>query len=450
LKRLVPDTIAGRAIAVLLLALTISHVLSMWFYQVSLFTELDLNNDRMVAERVVAIKRVISAADPAERERTAHALSGQGIEVHWSGISLIPSHARPDPHLTVLQNRLRQLMPDLKDHRLRVAYADEGIAGVVQGPKAPHHVLQVSAQLPDDSWINVSITALGTDFAAAEHFLIPTTLMAIAIFGVSIFLFRALTAPLRALAQAAQRLGVDMTAPPLSETGPRETRQAAYAFNDMQKRIRTLIADRTQMLAAISHDLRTPITAMRLRAEFLDSEERERMLAHLDEMQAMVSATLAFLRDDSNEEETKTVDLAALLATICDTLADAGHRVRFQGLSHAPLRCRQLALKRAFTNLINNAVKYGNQASVSLSEEAGQLRIDIDDDGPGVPEREREKIFTPFYRIEGSRSRETGGFGLGLTVARSVIRAHGGTITLMNRHEGGARVTAILPRVNVS
>jgi len=262
---------------------------------------------------------------------------------------------------------------------------------------------------------------------------------------------RSLTAPFRVLARAAERLGVDVYAPPLPEKGPREVRNAAHAFNGMQERIRKLVAGRTEMLAAVSHDLRTPITRLRLRADFVeDKEQREKMFRDLDEMEAMISSTLAFLGEEARTEETRVVDVAAMLDTICDEMADSGLDVRSASeVGPAPLRCRPLALKRAFTNLIDNAVKYGGKARVLLNAAPAELAIDIEDPGPGIPEREQERVFSPFYRIESSRSRGTGGAGLGLTVARAAIRSHGGEIELANLPEGGFRVSVKLPRLAV-
>jgi signal transduction histidine kinase len=273
--------------------------------------------------------------------------------------------------------------------------------------------------------------------------------MAAAICAMTILSVRSLTAPLRVLARAAERLGVDVRASPLPENGPREIRDAAHAFNGMQERIRKLITGRTEMLAAVSHDLRTPITRLRLRADFVDDEEqRDKMLRDLDEMEGMVSSTLAFLGEEARTQETRVADIAAMLDTICDEMADAGLDVRFQSKTRpVPMRCHSLALKRAFTNLIENAVKYGGKAHVLLNAALAELEIEIEDAGPGIPEREQENVFLPFYRVESSRNRETGGTGLGLTVALSAIRSHGGEITFHNLPQGGLRVTVKLPWV---
>ena len=215
----------------------------------------------------------------------------------------------------------------------------------------------------------------------------------------------------------------------------------------MQTRLHRFVEDRTQMLAAISHDLRTPLTRLRLRAEFVeDPEQQRKMLADLEEMEAMIASTLAFARDDARKEPRVPIDLAALLQSLVDDLGDAGNTVEYSGPEHKTIACRPVALRRAIGNLIDNALKYGGCARVALLDgrEDGHVAIRIDDDGPGIPEGEQEKVFAPFYRLERSRSRDTGGTGLGLSVARTIARAHGGDVTLRNRPDGGLSALLLL------
>ncbi|MEQ9448560.1 MAG: ATP-binding protein, partial [Rhodospirillaceae bacterium] len=247
-------------------------------------------------------------------------------------------------------------------------------------------------------------------------------------------------------ALAAERLGLDVTAEPLSEEGPSEVRRAARAFNTMQTRVKRFIQDRTHMLAAISHDLRTPITRLKLRAEFIeDDQQREKTLRDLDEMEAMISATLAFARDDAANEPVSHIDVAAVLASICTDQAAAGHDVTYAGPDSFQFVARSIALKRAVNNIVDNAVKYGDRARVTLEPHADEVRIYIDDDGPGISDADRERVFEPFTRLESSRSRETGGTGLGLTIARNAFRSMGGDMDLENRPEGGLRANISLP-----
>ena len=254
------------------------------------------------------------------------------------------------------------------------------------------------------------------------------------------------TRPLRRLAEAADRLGLDARLTPLPERGPRELRNAARAFNRMTARIRRLVDDRTLMLAAVSHDLKTMLTRLRLRAEFIeDGEQKEKAAADLNEMQAMLEATLAFARDDAADERPVAVDLAAILQSLTADLADAGRDASYDGPDRLTLRGRAVALRRVFENLLDNALRYGGEARVSLQEGDGQAEVRIEDRGPGIPEALRERVFDPFFRVEASRSRDTGGSGLGLAVVRAIVQRHGGEIALEDRPGGGLRVRVMLP-----
>ncbi|MBP2311815.1 ATP-binding protein [Azospirillum soli] len=439
--RLLPDSLAGRTIAVMVAGLTLSHVASIGAYRLDLLSQFDTSIEHEAVERIAAARSAVLKATPDERERTAHLVSGRRLDVHWSRLPLVETTSPDDPTLLTLRAHLHEATPDQRDRPLQLAFAADP-----DHPDKAHHMLLVSAQLPDGDWLNLRYILVEPAPSTPHGLLLSTALMAVAVFGLSILLIRSSTAPLRAMARAAERLGVDVTAPPLPETGPSEVRQAAHAFNEMQKCIKRLLADRTQMFAALSHDLRTLLTVLRLRAEFIEDEEQHgRMLADIAEMETMIAATLAFLRDDGVQEETGVIDLAVTLATICDALTDAGGHATYAGARHVPLRCRPTTLKRAFMNLVDNAVKYGARARVVLSASAGRIRVDITDEGPGIPDAEMDQVFQPFYRVERSRNRETGGFGLGLTLARGAIRAHGGDLELANRPEGGLRVTVALP-----
>lgn len=446
LKRLIPDTLAGRTIVILLVGLGLFHLWSIWIYQLGIEDLLGTTREEQLAERLVSVKRVLAALPESERERTAHALSTATMEIHWSTRSLVNPSPVESRRIILVRQRLRELVPELTDDQIRLAFADEGGSRDGAAPEAFHHLLLASVQLPDDSWLNFSVSTLRLASAPDHGVLASLSAMALGILLVSVFLVRSMTAPLRSLATAADRIGIDAASPDLPQAGPREVRVAATAFNRMQARIKRLIEDRTQTLAAVSHDLKTPITRLRLRAQFVgDDDLRQTIESDLDEMEAMIQSTLDFLRGDATGEEVRTVDLGTILETVCDQLSDGGYDVVLRSDLHAPLRCRPLAVKRAFCNLVENAVRYGTRARVALKQQADELIVTIDDDGPGIPAAELDRVFDPFYRLEASRSRETGGTGLGLTVARSTIRAHGGDIRLANRDGGGLSVTVILP-----
>lgn len=309
----------------------------------------------------------------------------------------------------------------------------------------------IAAPLDDGKWLNTAFakpTRLAATTLSPGYYV--TLGFTVAIFATAAWLIaRHIALPLRHLTAAAERLGRGEEVALLPEEGPDDIRTTVAAFNRMQVRLRRFVEDRTRMLAAIGHDLRTPITSLRLRAEFVqDVETREKLLATLDEMQAMAEAALAFARSEAAAEPTRSVDMPSLLESLCDDLRDLGWDVTFE--NHAGERvicaCRPDALRRAVRNVIENAVRYGTRARVSLGRSAEGLEIFVEDDGPGIGVDDRERVFTPFVRLESSRNSETGGVGLGLSIARSILRGHGGDILLEEapRH-GGLRVRLLLP-----
>lgn len=252
--------------------------------------------------------------------------------------------------------------------------------------------------------------------------------------------------PLKHLAQAAKDLGNDINHPPLELAGASEIRQASAAFNAMQARIRQHIAQRTQMLAAITHDLQTPLTRLRLRLEKVaDSELHEKLVGDLSAMQGMVKEGLDLARSMDTTETMQPLDLDSLLDSVCADATDAGQRVELSGRAGMALMGRPIALRRCLVNLIDNAVKYGQHADVTVERIAGAARIRIRDGGPGIAQDQMAKVFEPFYRIETSRSRESGGTGLGLTIARNITEQHGASIALANHPQGGLEVTLVMP-----
>jgi signal transduction histidine kinase len=252
---------------------------------------------------------------------------------------------------------------------------------------------------------------------------------------------------LQQLSAAAERLGRERSTTTIPEMRIPEYKAIADSFNDMQMRLKRFVDERTQMLAAISHDLNTPLTRLRLLAEELgDTKQREQVLSDINEMDMMIKASLDFARDDSRQEPSVSVDIASLLISLCDTVSDAGQSARYCGPDHASLSCRPGALRRAIGNLIDNGCKYGGKVVVELEALDDDVAIRVKDQGPGIPEEDREKAFTPFQRLETSRNRQTGGTGLGLPIARDIIRSHGGDISLHDSPGTGLTVAVRLPR----
>lgn len=308
----------------------------------------------------------------------------------------------------------------------------------------------LAVQLNHGAWLNTAFAKPAMGGFWTSQSVLTLLVTALILSAIMILATRRITRPMRRMAIAAEALGRGEAMTPLPETGPEDIRNTAEAFNRMQDRLQRFVADRTRMLAAIGHDLRTPITTLRLRAEFVtDSETREKMLATIDEMQKMTEATLSFAREEAAAEETRAIDLSALVQSLSDDLADLGHDVTFTNGHKIPYRCRADALRRAIRNLIENAVRYGQRARVTMVRGEDGIDIIIDDDGPGIPAHLAEQVFVPFFRLEDSRNRETGGVGLGLSIARSIVRNHGGDIRLVNSATGLSAIIT-LPAIGTS
>jgi len=312
-------------------------------------------------------------------------------------------------------------------------------------PEGAFFTVQIA--LRDGSWVTFDTYLSPQDSSMPVRVMLTLLILLGTVVVLSLVAVRWVTGPLSSLANAADKLGADINRPPLPETGPVEVQRAARAFNNMQRRLSRFIADRTRILAAMSHDLKTPITRMRLRAEMLDDEVvRGKFSNDLDEMESMVTQTLDFMRDASTVEPVQRVDVMALLESLQTDYHDTGNTVGIEGGIAQPYPCRPRALRRCLTNILDNAIRYGKRATICAEDGAERIAIRILDEGPGIPEEDIEKAFEPFFRGETSRSRATGGTGLGLGIARNIARAHGGDLSLRNRPEGGIEAMLTLPR----
>ena len=300
---------------------------------------------------------------------------------------------------------------------------------------------EIAAQLPNGHWLVMHQGRNWEELSwiTRAALVIGGTLLVLSLLAV--LFARRLTAPIRNFSNAVQAVGVDPQNEPVHEEGPRELRGAARAVNTMQARLRALIADRTKTLAAVAHDMRTPLMRLRLTAENVAPEQRERLVKEIAEVEALVASFIAFARDDPAEEARVRLDLSALLQSIADDHAEHGRAVGFEGDERVIVTGQSLGLKRLFANLVDNALKYGASARMTLRREEGQVVVDVADDGPGVPADQREAVFEPFVRLneEGTR-----GAGLGLAAARSIARAHGGDIVILDA-EKGALLRVTLP-----
>jgi signal transduction histidine kinase len=434
-----PTSIRGRTLLILLTSVVFVHLGSLLAYRESVIDAAKGAYSAQIAGRLVTARHAVADRPPDERDRTAHRLSSGGLELRWDRHPASEGGPAHDARARRLTASVLAAVPGLRPEELHLEYAN------IQASGDPHAILG-AIQLTDGSWLNFSLPVVYGTSPNLRGALVSASVMALGVIIVAILLVRTLTAPLRALASAADAIGKgpDVALP---EKGSDEVRQVTRAFNAMQARIHRLISDRTQALAAVSHDLRTPITRLRLRAGFLSDPEAQAAIdADLDEMEAMVDATLAYLRGDTEPEEPKPTDLATMLMTLVDAATDAGRPATYEGPQHAFAPVRGLALKRAFANLIENSLTYGGSAPVRLEPTDMELRVTIDDDGPGIPEAELERVFEPFRRLDASRNRQTGGVGLGLAIVRQAVLREGGMVRLINRPEGGLRAEIVIPR----
>jgi len=426
--RLWPRGLVGQVMVVLLAAVLLEFLGSTAFYeQAQTYSADDAQFFRM-AEQLAIDMRLLNATAPERRPDFAAMLSTMGLALRWTPASPVP----PEAHgLHPLHRRLASALQPFGAAPLRLVAQparSRELAGVL--------TLRDGSQLHFTAWGLMQRHTVTRGLMSAS-------ILAGCVILVAAMLVRSLSLPLRALARVADSIG---RGPPVmaAEDGPHEVRHLGRALNAMQGRIARLIADRTEALAAVSHDLRTPLARLRLRAGFLEPDAQGAIEADLDEMEAMVGSVLSFLAGEADSERRRTVDLAALLATLVDHEADAGRDARYVGPDQATITVRPLAMKRVFANLISNAIAYGGSAIVTLERAGTGLRVLVEDDGPGIPEAELERVTTPFYRLDASRSRATGGMGLGLAIVQREVAREGGRLTLSNRTPHGLRVEIVL------
>jgi signal transduction histidine kinase len=419
-----------------------------------------------VADNIAVLISLFDQTPQSEREAVTKHYKGSTLYVSWSGDRRSQLKPAKSSETALLHDLLMKLLPDRTESDIIVSDANldadlqqnefaavwkraapfpepvsDIVAELADGPG-----FRIAVRLSDGTWLNIAAAYVEKiDFWPLRSVVVLTILVT-GIGALSIWAIQRLTAPFRVFASAAARLGTDVNAPPLPEHGPSEVRSAIRAFNDMQQRLQRFVEGRTQMLAAVSHDLRTPITRLRLRAECVnDTAQSAKFLHDLKEMEDMIEGVLTFAQDEAASEPTIAVDLRAMLQSLCDELMDRGFAVSFDVRGRCHYSCRRVSMRRCFANLIENAVKYGQKAEVSLDVGASEISVRIEDRGPGIPEEFREQVFQPFFRLEPSRSRKCGGSGLGLTIARSVARAHGGDVRLSSRPGGGLTATVTLP-----
>lgn len=465
MNRLLPQSLFGQTLLVLVAGLIVSLLVGSWIYTLDREQAVRAVGGLAAAQRMTNLTMLVQDTPREGRERIVAGLSDQAFRI---SLSARPPAIAPNDEDAAVAQAIKEFLIDQlslgpeRQPRVSASVPDGVVFGggrqmLGRGPMmhgfgrfgdfGGFRDLQVAVPLSDGQWISFTTALPESGSTFSREFLLSMGFMAIVIFAVSFWAVRRVTAPLAAVSLAAERLGNDLNAPPMPETGTIETRQASRAFNTMQARLRGLIENRTRMLAAISHDLRTPLTLLRLRAENVENpQERDKMLATIAEMNSMIGETLRFARDEATTEIRRPTDIAALVQSIIDDMVDAGMPVKMQPAGPIVYDCQPDALKRAIRNLLDNAVKYGKAANVAIQTTPKTINIIIDDEGPGIPEQELTRVFDPFYRLEESRSRETGGVGLGLAIAQSIVQAHRGELILSNKPTVGLRARIVLPR----
>jgi signal transduction histidine kinase len=459
LARWLPQSLFGRLLLVLAGGLLVAQLLSAAINLAERDRLLVTAGGMQQAQRIADVVKLLDSLAPPERARIAAVMNVPPLVVTLHDAAA-PAAAGEAPRALMFTALLRASLGAEREVRVETGPmpADAPwppgpgygrhhmMMGAGAGPPGP--VLRTQVRLRDGSWARFD-TQLRPPFATPPWRLALT--LAILLFAVLVLAYvavRWVTRPLHVLADAADALGRDIHRPPLAEDGPTEIRRAAQAFNSMQQRLVRFIEDRTRVFAAMSHDLKTPITRMRLRAELLeDDEQRQRFEADLQEMETMVTQTLEFMRG-MGAEARQDVDINALLESLQSDNEAMGREVRIEGQARAAYAARVSLLRRCLSNLVDNAVLYGERATVRVEDSTDTLVVRVLDEGPGIPQAELEKVFEPFYRLEQSRSRATGGTGLGLAIARNIAHMHGGGIELRNRETRGLEAILTLPRAH--
>jgi signal transduction histidine kinase len=460
--RLLPASLFGRTMLVVVAGLIVAQFGSIAIHLFDRGSSVYRLASLQIAAQIAQTARVLNGLPAAEREKVVREVSGPHLRAALSTqpvavASGFTEHDRYETEFTEeVQRQIGARWPIRVDINPQPR-PDGASAGAFELWMARHFyfllpdpfaiVVQVALQ---DGMVAVFDVNVPHEPLRRLETLVPLILLLMLVcFALSGFLVRMITRSLDRLARAADAIGRDPEAAPLADSGPSEIHRVIAAFNRMQQRVRNYLVERSRLLTAISHDLKTPITRLRLRAEMLpDAEIRSRMLRDLDEMQTMVGTTLDFFRTTSKAaQQRQPVDVGALIDSVCEDRRESGQSLSVRGTAqHGPYRADPQALRRCLENLVENAVRYGGGAEIEVIDSPERLRIAIGDRGPGIPAGELERVFEPFYRLDASRNMDSGGTGLGLSIARDIARWHGGEVTLRNADGGGLVAELALPR----
>ncbi len=434
---MMPKSLLGRMILILAGGLIVGQMLSAAIQVREREKSLSTIIWTQAAQGIATYVRLLEETDPADREKTAAILSALPLQVSLDGkFGGAPMQGEDAIRLKAL---------------LRQHLGDRPISLYSSGEKVPFYWPEnasfgMETSLKDGQRIAFRYHRQASHLLPYRLFL-NLVILFVVILVLSLIAVHWVTRPLNLLARAADELGKNIHRPPLPEKGSMEMRRAARAFNTMQTRLLEYLQSRARIHAAMSHDLKTPITRMTLRSELLDDPElRSKFVKDLEEMNDMVTTSLDLMRGMGNGEPIQTVDVSALIESIQEDQMEIGGTVEVSEPGKVHYSGKPQALKRAIVNLVENAIKYGQKAIISLEDSAKELRIRVRDEGPGVPEDKLELVMEPFYRLEISRCRDTGGTGLGLAISKAIAEIHGGTLTLANHPDGGLEATLSLPR----
>jgi signal transduction histidine kinase len=452
---LLPASLFGRTLLVLAAGLLVAQLGSMAIHLFDRGSSVYRLASLQITTRIAQTARILNRLPAGERDKVVQEISGRDLRLALSDrpVSVASGFTEHDPYEAQFTESLQQqigarwpIRVDVNPQPRSRGFTGERVpAGGFELWMARHFyfllpdpfsiVVQVGLE---DGMIAIFDVNVPQEPLSRLESLVPLLLLLLLLcFALAGFLVRMTTRSLDRLARAADAIGEDPGNAPLGESGPSEIRRVIAAFNRMQERVRRYLVERGRLLSAISHDLKTPITRLRLRAEMLpDAELRGRMLRDLDEMQTMVGTTLDFFSSIGKDVPRQPVDVGALIDSMCEDRRESGQALSVRGAPLGPYRADPQALRRCLDNLIENAVRYGSCADIEIEDSPERLRIAIRDRGPGIPEEELERVFEPFYRLDGSRNLDSGGTGLGLSIARNIARWHGGDVTLSNASSG--------------
>lgn len=432
-----PAGMAGRIALILIAAVTVEFIgnslINLWQEKELLSAE----RTRRIAGQIVVAERVVADVRPDRRSRVAADLSLDGLVLNWVPATVIADSSAAHARLQQVKHRLIGMAPALAGRDIRLV--------LIASAKSGKRDLIGALRLADGSFVTFRVTPFLNAPPAFALVLALHLLLIAAVLGMGLLLVRTLVRPLRALAALADATGQG-SQPAMVIEGPREVRRVATAFSAMQARLLNVMAEHTQALVAVSHDLRTPIQRLRLRAALLaDREARDAIDRDLAELEKFVGSIVSFMRGDG-AEAARLVDVAAIAMTAVDDAADAGAAITYQGPDALAATLRPLALKRALANIVDNAVAHAATIRVRLTADAAAILLTVEDDGPGIPADRRAEVLLPFRRLEPARRQDSGGAGLGLAIASKAVSALSGTLVLGDSALGGLSVTLRVPR----